>query len=66
MTDDVSRQFAAIKSMLEELHGFAVEGQQDDNSPDMHRVLTALLRTGVAKLNGKLRSVLAMIDGAAR
>ena len=64
--EDVPRQFAAIRSMLEELHGVAVEGQHGDNSPDMHRVLTAHLRTGVAELNGKLRSVLAMIDGAAR
>ena len=57
MKRSIPRQFADLTAKLEDLHSLAVEGQGSENSPDMHRVLAAHLRTGLASLETALAKV---------
>lgn len=66
MTNGVPQQFAAIKTMLEEMHGFAIEGQHGENSQDMQEVLASHLRYGSKELNSKLRRMSAVIRESGR
>lgn len=52
MTDGVPHLFAALKSMLEDMHGIAVEGQRRDNAPDMQRVLISQMRMAIVAVDG--------------
>ena len=49
--------FAAVKAMLEDMHGIAVEGQRRDNAPDMQRVLISQLRTTAAAVEGRMDEI---------
>ncbi len=52
MTHGVSHLFASLKSLLEDMHCLAVEGQRRDNSLDMQRVLISQMRMGIAAVDG--------------
>ncbi|TXC68263.1 hypothetical protein FSZ31_11295 [Sphingorhabdus soli] len=51
MTDGVPHLFAAITSILEDMHGLAIEGQRLDNAPDMQRVLVSQMRMAIAAVD---------------
>ena len=54
MTDGIPHLFEALKSMLEDMHGLAVEGQRRDNAPDMQCVLISQMRMAIAAVDGKM------------
>ncbi|NLR71189.1 hypothetical protein HGI47_09920 [Novosphingobium sp. ERN07] len=62
MTDVLRRTFADITARLEEAHSLAVEGQNRDNTPDMHRVIIGHLVNGLTGLHGTLIAMSAEID----
>lgn len=53
----VPHLFAAIRSMAEDMHAVAAEGQCRDNSPDMQRVLVSQLRMTITALDGKMGEI---------
>ncbi|MEO6389349.1 MAG: hypothetical protein ABIT16_02455 [Croceibacterium sp.] len=46
--------FAAIRSMAEDMHAIAAEGQCRDNSPDIQRVLVSQLCMTITALDEKM------------
>lgn len=64
MRKTIPHLFAEVTAKLEDLHSVAVEGQRRDNAPDMQRVLTLHLRSGLATLDNTMRAVAnALEDG---
>lgn len=59
----IPRVFAEITAKLEDLHAVAVEGQRRDNAPDMQIVLSAHLLTGLASLDGTVRTMSMTLEG---
>ena len=51
MTDSVPRLFAVIKTVVEDMHGIAVDGLRRDNARDMQAVLASQLRMAVAAVD---------------
>ncbi|RPF70963.1 hypothetical protein [Aurantiacibacter spongiae] len=64
MSDAVPALFADITAMLEDMHTVAIEGQSNDNSPDMQCALMCQLRIGITSLNGLLGNVRKRLDFA--
>ena len=58
MTKSVRQLFADATALLEDLHGIAVEGQAQDASPDMMRVLVGSLRSGIRRLDGAAQRII--------
>ena len=56
-------QFSHFTAKLEELHAISVEGQCDENSPDMQQVLCVHLRAGLVALDGALQEVANSLGG---
>lgn len=54
MTSGVPHLFADIRSMAEDMHAIAAEGQCRDNAADMQRVLVSQLRMAITALDGKM------------
>jgi hypothetical protein len=48
---DVPELFADLTMALEDIHMFALDGQQRDLSPDMQAVLLASVREGVRRIS---------------
>lgn len=63
MRKTVPHLFAEVTANLEDLHAIAVEGQRRDNAPDMQRVLTLHLRSGLATLDNTMRAVANALEG---
>ena len=57
MTEGVPHLFAAIRSMAEDVHAIAAEGQCRDNSPDIQRVLVSQLLMTITALDGKMGQI---------
>jgi len=57
MRDVVPHMFAAIRSMAEDVHAIAAEGQCRDNSPDIQRVLVSQLRMTIRAVDGKMGEI---------
>lgn len=57
MTEGVPHLFAAIRSMAEDMHALAAEGQCSDNSPDIQRVLVTHLSMTITALDGKMGQI---------
>ena len=51
------RMFADITARLEDAHALAVEGQNRNATPDMHRVLVCHLRASMAELDAALGDI---------
>lgn len=62
MMDDLPRAFAEITCKLEDLHAIAIEGQSKHASPDMHRAMIGLIRSGITALEDRLVPMQAQID----
>lgn len=54
MTKGVPHLFAAMKSMAEDMHAIAVEGQRRDNGREMQRVLVSQLRMTITAMDNKM------------
>ena len=62
MTKSVRYLFADVTALIEDMHGIAAEGQAQDVSPDMVRVLVGNLRSGVSRLDGTTRRIIAALE----
>lgn len=51
MSGAIPRLFADVSTLLEDLHGLAVEGLASDQPADIRRVLVRDLRCGIAQLD---------------
>ena len=63
----VSRRFADLTAVLEDMHGIAVEGQAKDLTPDMQGALLTALRSSLADLQRSLTGIallLKIVDDA--
>lgn len=63
MTAPIPHLFADVAAKLEDLHAIAVEGQRDDNAPDMQALLDVHLRSGLVSLGGTLRAIAIALEG---
>lgn len=61
MTKSVRRLFADATALIEDMHAVAVEGQAQGLSPDMVRVLTLNLRSGVKRLDRTAQRIIAAL-----
>ncbi len=64
MRKTIPHLFADVTAKLEDLHAIAVEGQRGDNAPDMQRVLTTHLSSGLMALDGTMRGMVKALEGS--
>lgn len=57
MTEGVRYLFATIRSMSEDMHAIAAEGQCRDNAPDMQRLLVSQLRMTITAVDVKMGEI---------
>ena len=57
MSSGVPHLFADIRSLAEDMHAIAAEGQCRDNAADMQRVLVSQLRMALTALGGKMDQI---------
>ena len=62
MTKPVRHLFADAAALIEDMHAVAVEGQAQGLSPDMVRVLVVNLCSGVRRLDGAAKRIIAALD----
>jgi hypothetical protein len=61
MTKSVTRLFAEVTALLEDLHGVAVEGQRRDNPAEVQLALASSLRAGLVRIDRVLIDIGAAI-----
>lgn len=62
MTKSIHHLFPDAIALIEDMHGIAVEGQAQGVSPDMVRVLVGNLRSGVSRLDGTTKRIIAALE----
>lgn len=65
MNKSVWRLFTDATALIEDMHGISVEGQAQDVSSDMARVLVGNLLSGVRRLDRTAQRIIAALEAGA-